>query len=162
MLTLHYIGPPKPGVLPHIGWWLITTGQKAPYGHCTHTECVHQVHGDGSVTMASSSIADGGVRRKRTRLVPGRWLVVDVPSWDEQKSIDFFDGVIEAGVTYDTRGAAATLLPGKQKANQFFCTESVLAPFVVAPHYYSPALGLSLCLSVGHDVTQEFFSGVRA
>jgi len=157
MITLHYTGPAKPGLLPRIGWWLIKTGQKAPYGHCTHTEALHEVHPDGSVTMASSSIADGGVRRKRTRLVPGRWTVVDVPQWDVRKSINFFDAVIEAGLAYDARGAAATLLPGKQHSGRFFCTEAVLYPFVQAPHYYNPALGLSLCLSLGTDITETFF-----
>ena len=52
------------------------------------------------------------------------------------------------------------MLPGKEESNKVFCTEAVLAPFVLASHYYTPALGLSLCLSLGQDVTGAL--GLRA
>lgn len=160
MLIAHYIGPAKPGVLARIGWWAITTAQKSPFGHCTHTEAIHAVHGDGLFDIASSSLMDKGVRVKRqARLQPERWVLTDVPAWDVRQSVDWFDAAIKAGVSYDSRGALATMLPGRQDASTVFCTEAVLSPFVVAPHYYSPALGLSLCLSIGRDVTREFLPG---
>ncbi len=158
MIIAHYTGPAKPGVLARIGWHCTVLAQKGPYDLCTHTEAIHAVHDDGTVTMASSSLMDKGVRRKAAKLNPAHWVITDVPEWDVQQSIDYFDAAISAGVRYDKRGALATMLPGKEDAHKVFCTEAVLAPFVRAPHYYSPALGLSLCLSIGRDVTAEFFS----
>ncbi len=159
MLTAHYIGPARPGLKARLGWWAIRTGQKAPYDDCTHTEAIHALHADGSVTIASSSLADHGVRTKQARLAAGRWIVVDVPAWDVALSVEFFAKAIAQRQGYDTFGAGATVLPGKHKAGKLFCTEAVLSPFVAAPHYYTPALGLSLCLSFGTDVTAEFFKG---
>jgi hypothetical protein len=153
MLIAHYVGPAKPGILPWIGWQLTVLGQKGPHDRCTHTEAVHEVHGDGTVTIASSSLHDKGVRTKRTALNRDNWVITDVPMWDVQESIDFFAEAISRGVQYDKRGALATLLPGNQDARKLFCTESVLAPFVDSAHYFSPALGLALCLSLGRDVT---------
>ncbi len=155
MLIAHYIGPAKPGALAYLGWWAIRLGQKGPYSEVTHTEAIHQLHTDGSLTIASSSLADNGVRIKRTHLTPGHWIITDVPEWRTQASVDWFERAIKTGMRYDKRGALATMLPGNQQDDKVFCTEAVLSPFMCAPHYYSPSLGLSLCLSLGHDVTQE-------
>lgn len=155
MLIAHYIGPAKPGLLARLGWWAVRVGQKAPYDDCTHTEAIHADFGGGVFCIASSSLADRGVRTKAAELTPGHWIITDVPQWPVERSIAWFADAIAAGVRYDKRGALATLLPGKQDADKVFCTEAVLAPFVQAPHYYSPALGLSLCLSLGRDVTAE-------
>ena len=157
MLIAHYIGPPKPGIAARLGHWLIRTGQKSPYGDCTHTEAIHALHDDGTVTIASSSIADKGVRTKRTRLNAAHWIVTDVEAWDALRSVDFFARAVARRTQYDTWGAAATLLPGKQRADRMFCTEAVLCPFIPAPHYFSPATGLALCLGLGRDVTGHFF-----
>lgn len=149
MLIAHYIGPAKPGLLAWIGWHGIVLGQKAPYDRCTHTEAIHAVHDDGTVTIASSSIVDKGVRTKRVRLNPDHWIITDVPAWDVLASVEWFERAIAGGMRYDSRGALATLLPGRQDPARVFCTEAVLAPFVMAPHYYTPAMGLALCLSLG-------------
>ncbi len=158
MLTAHYIGPARRGLAAHLGWWLIRTGQKGPYDAATHTEAIHELHDDGSVTIASSSLADGGARTKRTHLAPGKWILVDVPAWEVQLSREFFAEAIALGRKYDFFGAGATLLPGKQKSDKLFCTEAVLAPFVPAAHYFSPAAGLAICLGHGRDVTDAFFA----
>jgi hypothetical protein len=158
MLTAHYTGPARPGLTNRFGWWLIRTGQKAPYDFCTHTEAIHELHADGRVTIASSSLADKGVRTKRVRLTPGSWVVVDVPAWDVQASIEFFADAVAKRQGYDYVGAGATMLPGKQKAGRLFCTEAVLAPFVPASHYFTPAQGLAICLGHGRDVTEQFFA----
>jgi hypothetical protein len=155
MMIAHYIGPPKPGVLAYLGWWAIRTGQKGPFDHCTHTEAIHDYHGANTFTIASSSLHDKGVRIKRATLTPGHWIITQVPIWPVQKSQRWFEQAIARRMQYDKRGALATMLPGKQDDDKVFCTESVLAPFVHAPHYYQPAQGLSLCLSLGRDVTDE-------
>ena len=155
MLIAHYIGPPKSGIAASAGWHLTVLAQKAPFDYCTHTEAIHAVHGDGSVTIASSSIADRGVRTKRTKLTLEHWIITDVPQWDVSKSTQYFAQALENHVQYDFMGALATMLPGHHDGNKVFCTEAVLAPFVQAPHYYTPALCLSLCLSVGKQLTHE-------
>ena len=156
MLIAHYIGPAKPGIAARLGWWLTVTGQKAPYDYCTHTEAIHEVHGGGVFTIASSSIVDRGVRVKRAALRPGHWLITDVPQWDVERSRQWFADATDVGMQYDKRGALATMLPGRQDNKKAFCTEAVLDPFVKAPHYYTPAMGLSLCLSMGFDVTADY------
>lgn len=149
MLIAHYIGPPKKGLASKFGHYLTVLAQKGPYDQCTHTEAIHAVHGDGTVTIASSSIADKGVRVKRAKLNPGHWVITDVPQWGVGLSVAYFEQAIKNRVRYDMRGAIATMLPGKHEGHKVFCTEAVLAPFVQAPHYYSPAMGLALCLSIG-------------
>lgn len=87
MLIAHYIGPAKPVWMAHLGWWAIHTGQKGPFDDATHTEAIHAVHGDGTFTIASSSLDDKGVRvKERVRLTPGHWIVTDVPMWDVELS----------------------------------------------------------------------------
>ncbi len=153
MLIAHYIGPPKPGILAHLGWRLAVLGQKGPHDQCTHTEAIHWLHADGTVTIASSSLVDKGVRiKERVRLTPEHWVITDMPMFDVTRSIAYFDAAIAAGVRYDKRGALATLLPGKHRADQVFCTESVLTPFVPQAHYFTPAACLALCLGLGSVV----------
>lgn len=156
MLIAHYVGPAKHGLLAKIGWNLTVIGQKSPYDLCTHTEAIHSVNDDGTFTIASSSIQDKGVRIKEgVRLTPKNWVITDVQLWDVESSVRWFDSAIERGVEYDKRGALATLLPGRQDSEKVFCTEAVLMPFVQAAHYFSPALGLAMCLSIGSDVTEQ-------
>lgn len=152
MLVAHYIGPPKAGIPAWVGWHLTVWAQKSPHDRCTHTEAIHAAHDDGTVTIASSSIADRGVRTKRVKLNPDHWVITEVPQWNVALSIQYFKHAIRDQVKYDIRGALATLLPGRQDAKRVFCTEAVLAPFIQAPHYYTPALCLSLCLSIGYVV----------
>lgn len=156
MLIAHYVGPAKSGILAFAGWHLTVLGQKAPFDLCTHTEAIHAVNEDGTFTIASASLHDKGVRiKENVRLAHRHWLITDVPQWECERSVEWFDWAIANNLRFDKRGALATLLPGRQEATKVFCTESVLAPFVKAAHYYSPALGLSLCLSIGKDVTQN-------
>lgn len=157
MLVAHYIGPAKKGLLAKIGWNLTVIGQKSPFDRCTHTEAIHSVNDDGTFTIASSSIQDKGVRvKERVQLTPSNWVITDVPIWNVEDSVRWFSSAIDRGVEYDKRGALATLLPGKEDSSKVFCTEAVLIPFVQAPHYFSPALSLALCLSIGNDVTDRF------
>jgi hypothetical protein len=156
MLVAHYIGPAKPGLAAWIGWHLTVLAQKSPFDLCTHTEAIHAVHEDGSVTIASASLADKGVRLKeRVKLNPEHWIITDVPQWDVSKSVTWFQQAIKDGLEYDKRGALATMLPGRQNSKKVFCTEAVLAPFMQAPHYYTPSLCLDLCLSIGQIQKSE-------
>lgn len=156
MLIAHYIGDHGgDGWLSRIGVALVRFAQKGPYGHVTHAEAIHAVHEDGSVTMASASLMDGGVRSKRLTLNPAHWLITDVPQWDVRDSIDFF--AESKGWPYDWRGALATVMPGSQDGDAAFCNEWVAAPYLKASGTFGPHHFCAICMSIGVDVTEQFF-----
>lgn len=131
---------------------IIRRVQKGPYRGVTHVEAIHGEHADGTTTIASSSLRDGGVRTKRVALNPSHWLIVNVPQWDVERSIRWFESHDNA--PYDWRGAAATVLPGSGRANEWFCNEAVGAsiglrsPDTLGPHQFA-AIAFSLALEWG-------------
>lgn len=157
MLVAHYIGDHKgDAFLVRAGWFLTRLVQKGDYKNVTHCEAIHKLHSDGSVTIASSSLRDKGVRSKRVRLNPDHWMIVDVPQWDVKQSIKFFKE--HDGDAYDFRGALATVLPGTQDPKRMFCNESVGASVgLKTPHCFHPAQFAAICLTLGYDVTESFF-----
>lgn len=146
----------KDGWLARIGLWATRLVQKGPYADITHVEAIHAQHADGTVTIASASLRDGGVRSKRCTLTPGNWLMVDVPQWDVARSIALLDRT--HGQPYDWRGALATVLPGKPQAGRWFCNPWVSWPFLGAAETFGPHHLAAIALSIGRDVTREFFS----
>jgi hypothetical protein len=139
------------------GWWLTRLAQKGKYGIVTHCEAIHAEHSDGTVTIASASLRDGGVRPKRTALTPGNWIIADVPVWEVDRSIDWF--AVHDGELYDWRGALATVLPGAGVWNRWFCNEAVGASLgLEAPEIFGPHQFAAMALTLGTDVTQEFFA----
>lgn len=93
------------------------------------------------------------------RLNPDHWLVIDVPGWDLDDAIDWFDA--HNGDKYDWRGAMATVLwflP--HSASRYFCNEAVAIPHgVVDAWRLTPAAFIALCMSMpgARDVTAKFF-----
>lgn len=157
MLTAHFIGNhDKDTLLVRAGWAITRSVQRGTYANVTHCEAIHAEHDDGTVTIASASLRDGGVRTKRVKLNPAHWLIVDVPAWDVQQSIDWF--AFNDGVRYDLRGALATVLLFGHDENGYFCNEAVGSPFMRDPAIFGPAQFASLCMSFGRDVTAEFFT----
>lgn len=142
-------------LLVRAGCWLTRRVQKGPYATTTHVEAIHAEHADGSVTIASSSIRDGGVRDKRVWLNPLHWRVIDVPYWDVRRSIEHLSRT--RGEKYDKRGAIATVFIGSQDPGQWFCNEHVGYPFLKAAATFSPSTFHAVCLSFGKDITDEFF-----
>lgn len=124
--------------------------QRGPHRNVTHVEAIHAEHDDGTTTIASSSLRDGGVRTKRVQLNPDHWLIVDVPQWDVEQSIAWF--ALHDGLPYDWRGAVATVLPGAGRSNEWFCNEAVGAsiglrsPETFGPHQFA-AIAFSLATS---------------
>lgn len=158
MLTAHYIGRHTGDTLSvRAGWGVVRAVQRGPWRRATHVEAIHAVHDDGTVTIASSSLREGGVRSKRTKLTAGNWLVVDVPQWDVADSIALLDQT--RGAPYDTLGAVATVLPLRQRAEQWFCTEWVAAPYLRASGLFGPAQLAAITLSLGTDVTDSIVRG---
>jgi hypothetical protein len=157
MLIAHYIGNhAKDSFSVRCGWWLTRKAQKGPYGGVTHCEAIHEVFDNGSVTIASASLRDGGVRAKNTWLTPGNWLVVDVPAWDVRASAALLFRT--AGQPYDLRGAIATELPGCPQEGRWFCNEWVGYPYLKAPATFGPHQFAAITLSLGKDVTTEFMA----
>jgi hypothetical protein len=118
--------------------------------------CVkHELHADGSVTIASSSVRDNGVRTKQVYLNADNWIIIDVPAWDVQRSIELLDHT--NGHNYDMLGAMSTALLIGQRKEKWFCNEWVGHPFVPSAYILGPAQFAALCASQGRDITQEFF-----
>ena len=157
MLIILYIGDhAKDDLLTQVGWWLTELAQKGPYDNVTHMEAVHELHADGSVTIASASLRDGGVRPKRVKLNPHHWLIADVGVWDVECSKDLLTDTV--GQPYDWRGALALFLPGSPVAGRWFCNHWVLSPYIKASETFSPAQAAAIVFSLGRDVTDSFFA----
>lgn len=160
MLIALFIGDHKGDTLPvRLGWWAIRHTQGGKYAQVTHTECIHAENTDGTVTIASSSLRDGGVRTKENvRLNPKHWMIVNVPSWYLDMSKHWF--ACHDGEKYDLRGALATRLPGVGASDRWFCNEAdgasvgLAEPDTFGPHHFA-----AICMTLGYDVTQNFFGG---
>lgn len=144
------------GWLARLGWYVTRRVQKGPYAEVTHCEAIHAEHDDGSVTIASASLRDGGVRGKRVRLNPAHWRIVDVPAWDAQASIALLAHT--NGQKYDWRGALATCLPGSPDASRWFCNAWVGHPYLLASQTFGPHHFAAIALTLGRDVTRDFFA----
>ena len=161
MLVAHYIGAHR-GESLHVrlGWAAVRAVQRGEYRRVTHVESILEEHDDGSVTIASSSLRDGGVRAKRATLKPGQWLISDVPMWDVESALALLDAT--AGMDYDLFGAMATVLPTRQAGRRYFCSEWVATPYLRSPHTFGPAHLAAITMSIGRDVTAEFFAARQA
>lgn len=143
-------------LLTRAGWRITRLVQKGPLGEATHVEAIHAVHDDGTVTIASASIRDKGVRAKRVRLDPTHWRIVDVPSWDVALSIALLEET--EGMLYDLRGAIATAFLGTQDDERYFCNEWVATPYLVAPATFGPHQLFAIALTLGTEETADFFA----
>jgi hypothetical protein len=85
-------------------------------------------------------------------------MIVDVPSWNVLNSMAWF--VEHDGEYYDWRGAWATVLPGHNHEGEWFCSEALGASIgLLYPETFGPHLLASIALTLGKDVTTEFFQG---
>jgi len=145
----HFIGKhTKDTPSVRLGWFLTRLVQKGKYKQVTHCEAILEEHGDGSVTIGSSSLRDGGVRTKRCFLTPENWLIMDVPQWDSAKAAVWF--AEHDGEKYDLRGAFASWLPISWSGyNEWFCNESVAASVgIESPEIFGPAQFAAICSSL--------------
>ena len=146
MKIAHYIGThASDGWLSRLGWALTRLAQTGKFSRITHVEAIHEEHDDGSVTIASSSIRDGGVRRKRCNLDADHWLIVDVPQWDVAISSAWF--AEHDGEAYDFRGAFAIFWPwAGDNETRWFCNEAVGASVCLStPDRFGPAQFAAIC-----------------
>lgn len=156
MRIAFYIGNHAADSWPvRLGCYLTRLAQKGEFKKATHCEAIHEELPDGSCVIASSSLRDGGVRLKTVTLNPENWRIVNVHQWNVKKSIELMS--ITKGEPYDLRGALATVLPGKQQTGRWFCNEWIGAPYLQASYSFQTAQFMAICLSLGAEVTQEFF-----
>lgn len=147
----------KDAPLVRAGWWLTRKLQQGPYARVTHVEGILDEYADGSVLIGSASLRDGGVRDKVSRLNRAHWIIADVSQWDVRKSHEHMERT--RGNKYDARGAVASVFLGSQDPDREFCNEHVGAPHLKASGTFSPSQFAAICLSLGQDVTAEFFEG---
>jgi len=125
MIVAHYIGKhEKDSIFVRLGWFLTRLTQRGRFRNVTHAEAVLEQHDDGTVTIGSSSLREGGVRMKRCTLDRSSWLLRDVKPWDATKAKQWF--IQHQGEPYDARGAVATVLPAiGGDPNKRFCHEAI-------------------------------------
>ena len=151
------------------GWALTRVAQKGQFANVTHVEAIHAEAADGSVTIASASIREGslktgaknGVRTKSgVFLTPEHWRIAYVPTWNVERSIEWF--AQHDGEPYDLRGAFASAWPLEwRQDNHWFCNQAVGDAFLNSAHIFGPSLFASVITSWGYEVTHHFF-GARA
>lgn len=100
-----------------VTWW--TAGS---YSHC---EAVFDGFRGlrGPVLCGSSSLMDGGVRRKMIELAPEKWDVIDVPAIDGIRVLDWFIKHNRDG--YDVIGLLSTSSPIRHNRRRWFCNEAI-------------------------------------
>ena len=157
MKVAHFIGThANDDWATRAGWYLTRITQRGPFGMVTHSEAIHAEHSDGSVTIASASLRDGGVRAKeRVMLNPAHWLIADMRAWDVERSIELLART--KGQPYDLRGALATRLPGNDSSVRWFCNKWVSFPFLQAAGTFGPHHLAAICMSAGRNATHSFF-----
>ena len=144
-----YIGDhSKDDMTARIGWWFNRLVQKGTYANVTHVEAILKDWSDGSVTIGSASIRDGGIRTKTCKLNPDHWMVVDVPQWDAEKAKLWFEE--HNGEPYDWRGALASCMPFQwRRKNEWFCNEAVAASVgFKCPEIFGPSQFAAICYSL--------------
>jgi hypothetical protein len=131
-----------------LGWWLTRLVQKGEFSNVTHVEAILAEHDDGSVTIGSSSLRDGGVRFKQCHLNPEHWIIVDVPQWDAAKAAQWF--AEHDGEKYDWRGAFATCMPFSWgRKDEWFCNGAVAASVGFnSPEIFGPSQFAAICHSL--------------
>lgn len=156
MKVAHYIGDhAKDGYMTRLGWSLTRLAQKGEFGTVTHAEAIHTEHSDGSVTIASASLRDNGVRSKRVVLDPEHWIISDIHEWKVEDSKALLARTDRQ--PYNWRGAIALFLPGTPIKGTWFCNQWVSEPYLKASATFSPSQLAAICFSIGADVTVDFF-----
>jgi hypothetical protein len=131
-----------------LGWWLTRMVQKGEFSRVTHVEAILAEHEDGSVTIGSASLREGGVRFKRCHLTPEHWIIVDVPRWDAAKAAQWF--AEHDGEKYDWRGAFASCMPfAWGRKNEWFCNGAVGESVGLnSSEIFGPSQFASICESI--------------
>lgn len=103
-----------------VAWWT-----RGPYSHC---ELIVEYEPSGAAVCWSSSMMDGGVRRKAIELKPEHWDVIqlEVSALDLIRAQDWFER--RDGHAYDVLGLFGFIWrAAKDSASRWFCSEAVAA-----------------------------------
>lgn len=129
-----------------LGAALTRLAQKGPWGHVTHVEAILAENADGTCTVASSVLTEGGVRIARRVLAAGDWVIVNVPQWDLARARAWFEA--HQGEPYDWRGALATVLPGHDSTGYFCCEAVGAAVDLETPEAFTTAQFAAIAVSL--------------
>ena len=95
------------------------------WGICIWTLSRHS-HGELCIdgVCYSSSVRDGGVRKKKINLNTGRWTLVYLPNVDEARAMAWF--MQHEGQSYDWPGIVSWVIPlVRQHKERWVCFEAV-------------------------------------
>ena len=167
MKILAFIGQhQKDDWTARLGWAIVRLAQiGARFNRCTHVES--HLAGPwydcaiGSSTLRKTPEGKTGVRtRPSVRLNPEHWMVIDMPMWDVEDTLDWHE--LHDGSPYAWLGSIATILwflP--QIKGQENCVMAVGKPHgVIDVHRMTTAAFIAHCMSLpgSRDVTDEFFA----
>jgi len=111
---------------------LLLRFKNTTYYKVTHTELILDENEDGSVTIASASVRDGGVRTKRNVFLTKENWIIHETKWDAEKARAWF--IEHDGAPYDWRGAGVSWLPVLWSIDgHYFCSQADSAA-VGLPH----------------------------
>lgn len=107
----------------------------------SHVELVVEGEGDVNDLCYSSSLRDGGVRRKRIDLFPAWWKVIDLPKVDPRNIVIFYDKT--AGQPYGWRDLITqhVLRLPRQDDQGWLCSEWIaMALNLPRPEVWTPGM----------------------
>ena len=106
-------------LMPRLSDGLTRLFTRGPYSHCE----IAVQHSDGLFECYSSSIRDGGVRRKTMPLPSEKWDLIPLPGSIAAHARLQFIYTQTQGRRYDWLGAAGIIIRTRQRPHQWFCSE---------------------------------------
>ena len=104
--------------------WIIRTLTRSPYSHCELAVLIPPPDGDPDdhavFDCYSSSIRDGGVRRKIMPLPPDKWDLLPLPDISGRLKARFTQ---TQGQAYDWPGALGVVFKTCERGDKWFCSE---------------------------------------
>jgi hypothetical protein len=129
-----------------LGWAITRLAQRGEFKRVTHCEAVLEEHADGSTTIGSASLRDGGVRIKTCVLDKDNWIFIDVPIWSTDKMKTFIKSI--EGQKYSILGAIGTCFSFLPKGKGWECAEVCGYPFIEDSFMFSPSELAQICNTI--------------
>ncbi|MGR6980797.1 enoyl-CoA hydratase [Testudinibacter sp. P27/CKL/0425] len=123
----HKTGKSPKALMMRFSDWLTRKLTKGKYSHCEiavkHTQWLTGHHYDYEEYFVcySSSIRDGGVRKKVNDVTNEKWDLVPLTGVSESQVELYFQ--LTKGKRYDWWGAIGVVFGMKENSNKFFCSE---------------------------------------
>lgn len=155
-IALFYGTNSSAGLTIEIGTALTKAAQFGEFGNIAHVAAIHEEYGNAKVLLASSTMAHG-VCLTIAKLNPKEWYIYDVPSFDLEKSKEWFSRHL--GEPYDVVGAVESILPWHHSGRKgWYCNEAVAASVGVENYATDPEEFSELVARAGVKINNEFFA----